>query len=283
MFDIQSHQSFSLADIEAEIARVVWRDPSIVAEAAQYHFSAGGARTRARMGLEAALGLGLSGQTAITCALAPELLHNASLVHDDLQDGDTMRRQKPSVWAQYGKDVAISTGDLLISAAYRTIAMHPHPALALCTMHDAIATTIRGQARDCSIGLATPEDHESIAADKSGPLLALPVQLALIAAGVCHDDDAIRAGRAIAIAYQTLDDLLDRADDQIHGVTNICLSLQATGLSPDAAVRTACGRARAALDTARRHIGVLPSGAGAPFLKLATRLDIQLKEFNHAA
>jgi geranylgeranyl diphosphate synthase type I len=283
MFDNQSHQSVSSADIEAEIARLVWRDQTIVSKAAQYHFSAGGARTRARMGLEAALGLGLSGQAALACALAPELLHNASLVHDDLQDGDTMRRHKPSVWAQYGKDVAISTGDLLISAAYRTIAMHPHPAPALCAMHDAIATTIRGQARDCGIGMATPEDHDSIAADKSGPLLALPVQLALIAAGIDHDEEAIRAGRAIAIAYQTLDDLSDRVDDQIHGVTNICLSLEATGLSADAAARTACARASAALDTARRHIGALPRGAGAPFLKLATRLDTQLKEFRHAA
>jgi geranylgeranyl pyrophosphate synthase len=111
----------------------------------------------------------------------------------------------------------------------------------------------------------------------------LPVQLALFAAGLGYDDDAIRAGRAIAIAYQTLDDMLDRSADQIHGVKNICLSLEATGLSPDVAARAACARASASLDAARRHIGDLPLGAGAPFLKLATRLDIQLKEFSHAA
>jgi geranylgeranyl diphosphate synthase type II len=278
-----SRSLISSADVEAHLLRLVSAEASSVTDAARYHLSAGGARVRAQMGLEAARALGLSAATSLACAAAPELLHNASLVHDDLQDGDTLRRDKPAVWSLYGRDVAVSTGDLLISAAYMAIATHPKAGLALYAMHDAIAVTISGQAWESHAKTLSPEEHAAVAARKSGPLLALPIRLALIAAGAPGETSAIRAGHAIAVAYQTIDDLADREADQASGAANICLSLEAAGHGPALARSIAREHAHAALSTARKDARELPHDAGAPFVTLADRLETQLKEPANAA
>jgi geranylgeranyl pyrophosphate synthase len=283
MFDIKDRSAVLLTEIDAEIDRLLLPNPSRVADAARYHFSAGGARVRARLGLDSAAALNLSPQASLACAIAPELLHNASLVHDDLQDGDAMRRGKPSVWSRFGKDIAISTGDLLISAAYMAIAAHPYPALALRAMHDAVSYTIDGQTQDCRSTQPTPEAYVNIAANKSGPLLALPIRLALIAAQAPGQETVVHSGRALAVAYQTLDDIMDRADDLAKGSTNICLSLEALGHSRESAQIIATARARAALKSARKDANALLHGVGRPFIALADRLETQIKDVSNAA
>ncbi|MBC7477313.1 MAG: polyprenyl synthetase family protein [Pseudorhodobacter sp.] len=283
MHDILVRPPTLMADVEAEIDRLVFCDQSLVTDATRYHLSAGGARVRAQLGLDAAVVLNLSRTASLACAAAPELLHNASLVHDDLQDGDALRRAKPAVWKKFGRAVALSTGDLLISAAYAALAAHPHPGAALRAMHEAIAITIRGQTQGDHDGHPSPDAYAAIAADKSGPLLALPVRLALIAANAPGEEAALRAGRGLALAYQTLDDLADRHADRARGSTNICLSLEAAGHTPATAAATARSCAHAALDAARREAMAIPGDAGAPFLGLADRLETQLKELADAA
>jgi geranylgeranyl pyrophosphate synthase len=282
MFDIEEHKVVLVSDVDTEIDRLLMSAPSQVAKAARYHFSAGGARVRAQLGLGAATALKLSPKVAMACALAPELLHNASLIHDDLQDGDEVRRDTPAVWSRYGKDVAISTGDLLISAAYVAIANHPDPAAALGAVHHAVTVTIDGQTQDCRTKCPTPERWATIAALKSGPLITLPISLALIAAKVQGQDTAIRAGNALAVAYQTLDDIEDRDSDLAMGGTNICLSLEAVGNAPVSAKNIACDRAYAALLTARKLANSLPSNAGASLVTLASLLEFKLKDINDA-
>jgi geranylgeranyl pyrophosphate synthase len=282
VFNIKERTFVSLNDVDAEIDRLLMSVPSRVADAARYHFSAGGARVRAQLGIDAAAALGLAPMAAMSCALAPELLHNASLVHDDLQDGDQVRRGRPAVWSRYGKDIAISTGDLLISAAYVAVANHPQPALALLAIHNAVAVTIAGQTQDCSAGQSTPDACAQISAQKSGPLLALPIRLALIAAEAPGQDIAVRTGTALAIAYQTLDDIMDRDRDLANGATNICLSFEGAGHTPASAKATARDRAFAALRTAREDANAIPGGAGVPFLALADHLESKLKDINHA-
>ena len=235
------------------------------------------------MGLDAASSLNLSPQASMACALAPELLHNASLIHDDLQDGDVMRRDTPAVWSRYDKSTAISAGDLLISAAYLAITNHPHPAPALRAMHDAIAVTIAGQSADCCDGQPTPENCAGIAANKSGPLLALPIRLALIAANAPGQDIAVSAGSALAVAYQTLDDIADREADLENGITNICLSLEANGHAPAVAQIIASDRAYSALATVRQDANALLNSAGASLLRLADHLEAQLKDIANAS
>ena len=86
------------------------------------HLATGGKRLRARLALAACQALGGSAKDAIDWAAAVELLHNASLVHDDIQDGDRTRRGKPALWVTHGAAQAINTGDLLLMLPFRALA-----------------------------------------------------------------------------------------------------------------------------------------------------------------
>ncbi len=186
--------------------------------AARHHLGTGGKRLRARLALDAAAGLGVGPGPATAWAAACELLHNASLVHDDLQDGDRERRGVATVWARFGPDTAISLGDHLMTAAYRAVATVGVPQTQgrlLALTAEAVAETIRGQSRELDQrrhgapgGWA---DYAAMARAKSGPLLALPLSGALILAGRPERERAASeaAGRELGLAYQIADDLAD--------------------------------------------------------------------------
>ena len=254
-----------------------------VAFAAQYHLDGGGSRTRAILALDAGAALGLDPSVAASCASAAELLHNASLVHDDLQEHDALRRGRAALWRRFDAAAAICSGDLMISAAFASLAAHPNPADALMLMHKAIAETARGQSDDLRASCASLTDYRALAAAKTGPLLALPVRLALCAAKVSGDAVAAEAGGQLAIAYQTLDDLADRDADCAAGRINICVLLEAGGLTQSEAAKRARSDAQDALTAARRLAVRLPNTAGIAFCNLADRLDSALTEFSHAA
>ena len=150
-----------------------------------------------------------------------ELLHNASLVHDDLQDRDELRRGAPSVWAKFGEPIAICVGDLLISAAYAagaSLKKNNNSANFIQNVHSSVSRTIYGQSADLYAQVHKPKNlnvYEQIAAAKSGPLLSMPMELPLIVAG--HDDNIEACRRALnyyAIAYQIADDINDIEHDQ---------------------------------------------------------------------
>ncbi len=276
MIDIAPRAMTSLSSVETLMHRLLGRGP--VADAARYHLAAGGGRVRAEIALAASAALGIDREASLACAAVTELLHNASLVHDDLQDGDQMRRGRPAVWVRYDKSTAISAGDLLISAGYAALAHHPDPAAAIAMTHEAVAATTRGQADDIAAEQAMFEDYVRIATAKSGPLLALPMRLVLLAGGVPGDAEAARTARSLALAYQIIDDLVDRVPDRQRGVMNVCHVLEAEGRAPEAAAALAVSRARDALDLARDEAARLPVGAGAAYLELAARLWHRLPE-----
>jgi hypothetical protein len=141
-----------------------------------------------------------------------------------------------------------------------------------------VAITIAGQTQDVGTGQPTPDAYEAIAANKSGPLLALPVRLALIAADVPGEETAARVGRDLSVAYQALDDICDRSADLANGATNICLVLEATGHSPATAMLGACRIAKTSLAAARTGARSLLTEAGTPLLALANHLEMQLKD-----
>lgn len=69
---------------------------------AYYHLMTGGSRIRMRVCLDTSLCLGVNDEDAMRLASAVELLHNASLIHDDIQDGDSLRRGLSAVWVKFG-------------------------------------------------------------------------------------------------------------------------------------------------------------------------------------
>ncbi len=213
-------------------------------EAASYHLHCGGKRIRAKIAIDAAYALGLSMQNSLVIAAISELLHNASLIHDDLQDGDVYRRDNKAVWAKFGKDIALCTGDLFISAAYAAVAQISNPKiipLMISTIHHETASAIRGQCHDVNHKINPSNNlnfYKQVAITKSGALLSLPMQLVLIATEYTQFLNlAKKVTESFAIAYQIADDLNDFQNDMAFGdkpsALNIGIVLQTEGHTHD--------------------------------------------------
>ena len=191
-------------------------------KAALYHLKSTGQKIRVRLALHAGACLGLTTDDAVSLGTAVELLHNASLIHDDLQDRDLVRRNQEAVWVKFGDEIAICAGDLLLSAAYCAMARLSHRCLpvlpdALALMHARISTAVRGQCVDFSSTARGPislGDYQKIVIAKSGALLSLPIELALLVSGENQWSAAAReAAEAFAVGYQIFDDLCDVEKD----------------------------------------------------------------------
>jgi len=278
--------SVDLAEVEDHIADLCGQREGAedaVTRAVAHHLSAGGSRVRARLGLSAACALSLDAKSTIAVAAVSELLHNASLIHDDLQDRSAKRRGRDSVWRAYGDAVAICAGDVLISAAYAAAADLPPPVLGdgLRLIHQRIVGVVRGQALDlsaCGSSLTSQEDYETMAAGKSGPLLSLPLELALLSAG--HDEAlpvAVGAATRFAVAYQISDDLEDVKTDLANGEVNIVGVLSRSRPQADA-VRMARALARDHYHAAARTAQALPLGAGCLLAEAADQRAASLRE-----
>jgi geranylgeranyl pyrophosphate synthase len=151
-------------------------------------------------------------------AAATELLHNASLVHDDLQDKDSHRRGRETVWRRFGPETAINLGDYFISSTYALLSRIQAPggtvAQLVSLFADSTCRVIGGQSaemettRKLAIG---PADYRRIARGKSGVLMALPVVGALKIAEAGHKTIEIsrKAMEWLGLAYQIQDDLVD--------------------------------------------------------------------------
>jgi len=266
-----------LPHVEALMNALCTREPGKLQDIVSEHFYAGGSRVRARLALEAGLALGLSKSISVALAGGCELLHNASLVHDDLQDRDEMRRNAPSMWAAHGEDVAICGGDLMLSAAYAAMAQAgPHAVQLITHAHRRVAEVIEGQCQDLRLGghCADAQAYERVAAAKSGPLLALPIELALIAAGKAPLVDAARrAATLFALAYQMLDDLADAGHDATNGSLNAVAVHATLGMADprESVRRTALARLEA-FELAARE---LPAG-------IAQTLVLRAQAIKHA-
>lgn len=179
-------------------------------EAAAYALEGGGKRIRPQVCLAVAEACGGKAEDAMHAALAIELLHNYTLIHDDLpaMDGDRERRGKPSVWAKYGEDVAILAGDMLQAMAFERVLRSKRfsPQLA-GELARAAVDVVAGQAEESE----NPANTVCIYENKTAALFRAAAAMGAIAAGaetaVCAA--AARFGLALGMAFQFRDDLLD--------------------------------------------------------------------------
>lgn len=202
--------------------RLVGLDHGPATEAASYQTSTGGSLLRARLALASGHAFQCSHQYRIAAAAACELIHNASLVHDDLSDGDEYRRGKPAVWKQFGNEVALCTGDLLLCTAFGVAAdlADSREASSLVQQLTAMTSrTIVGQSREVASSRqqAPPSlrDYLYTTAAKTVPLIELPLMTGAVAA---RADASIqwqigRLANSVGLAYQIIDDL----DDLVNG------------------------------------------------------------------
>ncbi|MFF5986183.1 polyprenyl synthetase family protein [Prauserella flavalba] len=236
-----------LRDVEELLHEVVRSDVEAVNEAARHLVEAGGKRFRPLFTLLASQ-FGKGGREAvITAAAAVELVHLATLYHDDVMDEATMRRGAPSVNARWDNTIAILTGDFLFAHASRLVADLGTDAARITA--ETFSELVTGQMRE-TVGPRDGEDpvahYLSVIAQKTGSLIATAGRFGgmLSDAPQEHIDALRRFGEIIGTAFQISDDIIDidspshelgksQGTDLREGVRTLPMLYELAGDRPD--------------------------------------------------
>jgi geranylgeranyl diphosphate synthase, type I len=174
-----------------------------------------GKAVRPALALLSAAAAGGSPREAVPAAVAVELVHNFSLLHDDVMDGDATRRHRPTAWRLFGTGAAILAGDALLTLALDVLAASGHPAAgsAMRMVSAAVQDLVEGQCADVDFErqeVVELADCERMAASKTGALIGCSCALgALFGDGGAAQVQRLRAfGAHVGLAYQHVDDLL---------------------------------------------------------------------------
>jgi geranylgeranyl diphosphate synthase, type II len=188
----------------------LWQDLDGQRESMRYAFvEMGGKRVRPVIALAVGEACGAEPDRVLPAAAAIELVHNFSLVHDDLPalDNDEERRGRPSVWAAYGEGKALLAGDGLLAEAFRLACAYPSSNVAR-ELAEATLGMIGGQYLDT---MEPGTDLERVHRLKTGRLFYGAVAMALWAAGVPEGRQAPWRAFAdeLGLLFQAVDDILD--------------------------------------------------------------------------
>ena len=197
------------------LAAAVGRLDETLQAPVRHHLDGGGKRVRAALVLLSATAAGGSEEAGIPGAVAVELVHNYSLLHDDIIDGDQERRHRPTVWVEYGVGPAIVAGDALAGLALQVLLEHPTPerVRAAVRLAEANQAMIAGQAADMAFETRTSVTvAECLAMEqgKTGALISCAAAVgALLAGAPAATVAALEAfGAHLGTAFQAVDDLL---------------------------------------------------------------------------
>jgi geranylgeranyl diphosphate synthase type I len=175
----------------------------------------GGKAVRPALALLSAEAAGAAPEVGIPGAVAVELVHNFSLLHDDLMDGDEQRRHRDTVWKVHGPAQAILVGDALMALANEVLLELGTVDAGRATRRLTTATRrlIDGQAQDISYEhreRVTVEECLEMEGNKTGALLACAVSIGAVLGGADdHTADTLEAyGHHLGLAFQAVDDLL---------------------------------------------------------------------------
>ena len=202
--------------------------PGSVRRIAGYHFGwwdADGGSTgadadsgkalRPALVLLAATAAGSAPEPAVPAAVAVELVHNFSLLHDDVMDADTTRRHRPTVWTVFGIPAAILAGDALLALAFDVIAATGHPVsqVALRGLSGAVQELVVGQVSDVEFERRTDVTLAECVRMAEGKTAALIGQSCALGAQFGNATPAraanlYRFGDRMGLAFQLADDLL---------------------------------------------------------------------------
>lgn len=207
-------QSSVIASTLEHLIRHYGEDAGALTNAAKHHFSSTGKRTRAKLLIAASPSIAYP-QALMHAAIAIELIHEASIVHDDIQDRTVMRRNVQTVWHKFGANTALLLGDHLVACAFRAIAEAPTidhiRSQLMVALSQAVSRAASGQ--HLQLSHRTNPDYKSfydqVAKGKTGAFIALPLQFAALLNS--NSDAPIQAARCcgeqLGLAYQILNDL----------------------------------------------------------------------------
>jgi geranylgeranyl diphosphate synthase type I len=211
----------------AMVAAVDRLSPDI-REVAAYHLGLGGARgggagkargagkaLRPTLALLSARAAGAAPERAVPAAVAVELVHNFSLLHDDIMDGDTERRHRPTAWTVFGVGAAILAGDALLALAQDLLleGQPPQSIWASRCLAAAVQRLIAGQGADLAFERrndVTVAECLDMAADKTAALMACACSIGAIYVGgpAATAKNLAGFGEHAGLAFQLIDDLL---------------------------------------------------------------------------
>ncbi len=199
------------------------KEPKSLYEPFSYIMEAGGKRIRPILTMVAAGAIGADPISALNCGVAIEILHNFTLVHDDIMDKSPIRRNRPTVHMKWNDSIAILTGDMMVGYAYTLLPFgseHPRTKDILEIFSNALIEVCEGQVYDMEFGERNDvslDEYISMITQKTSRLLEACV---LMGANIANaspeqlkalDDYAINVG----LAFQVQDDILDMSADQL--------------------------------------------------------------------
>jgi geranylgeranyl pyrophosphate synthase len=232
-----------MAEVEERLAEVAGGHGPKLGKEAEATLAAGGKRLRPILVLISA---GASAaDRAVRAATAVELVHMATLVHDDVLDGAPVRRGRPTVVARSGRDRALGVGDLLFSRAFAELAAEGSQAevAELSSASVALAEGELAQRRDAYDISIDESRYLRRCSLKTARLFESACRVGRLASGAPGTEELASFGREIGLAFQLLDDVLDvsgppertgkaRGTDLLDGTVTLPL-IVARRLDPD--------------------------------------------------
>jgi geranylgeranyl diphosphate synthase type I len=209
---------------------LVGRKPEDLYSASNHLIEAGGKRVRPFIVLQSCKIVGGNVEKAIPVAVAVELVHNFTLIHDDIMDGDETRRGAPTVHMKYGVPMAINAGDMLFAKAYEAVLMVAERGVStgmiiklLEKLTRVVQTVCEGQALDMTFENRNSVDEEEymrMISQKTAALLVASAEMGALVGGgsekqVNHLSQAMNAA---GLAFQIADDVLGvTANERVLG------------------------------------------------------------------
>lgn len=206
-----------MMDINHEIAKLNWeREPKGLYAPIAYTMAAGGKRVRPQLAMIACGIFGGNEQEVAPAAMALEVFHNFTLLHDDVMDKAEVRRGRPTVHIQWNENTAILSGDQMMIEAYKLLAEAPADKLhKVLRLFNEMATEIcEGQQYDVDFESqehVTIEEYLKMIRLKTSVLLATALQIGSYLAGAneAQQEALYQFGINVGLAFQIQDDILD--------------------------------------------------------------------------
>lgn len=199
-------------------------EPELLYAPIIYSMSGGGKRLRPVLLLLTAEAFGGNVEEAMPAALAVEIFHNFTLLHDDIMDNADVRRGKPSVFAKWGGNVALLSGDAMLITAYKHLARVAPDVLprVMNIFGDMALEVCEGQQYDMdfeSMDGVSVEEYMQMIERKTSALLSGSATIGATMAGASEDDirKIYRFATELGLAFQLQDDVLDSFGDEALG------------------------------------------------------------------